>query len=157
MIIKIFQQTIKIDGSAIEVNGARGLVIEPPEPVVRAAASATKLPTIIVEVVFLVIRLLTLVANATLLAIKLLALIAMPTIKIDGSATKVDGARGLVIELSKPAIIAAASTTKLPMIIVGAVFLVIGPLVPVANATFLAIKLSALIAGEASLTTDTGH
>ena len=75
------------------------------------------------------------------------------TIKFDGSATEVDGARGLVIGPPKPAVRVVVSATKLPMIIIGAVNLVIGPLTLVANATFLAIKLLAPIAGETSLTT----
>ena len=74
------------------------------------------------------------------------------TIKFDGFATEVDDARGLVIGPPKPAVKVVVSATKLPMIIIGAVNLVIGPLTLVANVTFLAIKLLAPIAGETSLT-----
>ena len=73
------------------------------------------------------------------------------TIKFDGFA-KVDDARGLVIGPPKPAVKVVVSATKLPMIIIRAVNLVIGPLTLVANVTFLAIKLLAPIAGETSLT-----
>ena len=71
MISKIFQQTIKTYGSTTEVDGAKGLMIEPLKPVVTVVALATELSTIIVRVVFLVIGPLTPVANAVFLAIKL--------------------------------------------------------------------------------------